>query len=82
MNSEELKSKGNQAFSSGDYAQAIAYFTDAISIDPSNHILYSNRSASYASLRNYEAALEDAIKLIQLKPDWPKVFLFISKYNL
>lgn len=37
-------------------------FTQAIALDPSNHVLYSNRSACYASLKEFDTALEDAVK--------------------
>jgi len=47
-------------------------FTQAIALDPNNHILYSNRSAAYASKKDWEKALSDAIKTTELKPDWPK----------
>ncbi|KAL1214118.1 Hsp70-Hsp90 organizing protein 3 [Cardamine amara subsp. amara] len=69
---EEEKSKGNAAFSSGDYATAINHFTEAINLSPTNHVLYSNRSAAYASLHRYKKALSDAKKTIELKPDWSK----------
>jgi tetratricopeptide (TPR) repeat protein len=48
------------------------HFTEAIEIEPTNHILYSNRSAAYASKRDYQHALEDATKTTELKPDWAK----------
>lgn len=69
---DELKAKGNAAFSAKNFTEAIGFFTDAIAIDPSNHVLYSNRSASYASMEKYNEALEDAKKCVELKPDWPK----------
>ena len=37
-------------------------FTQAIELDPSNHVLYSNRSACHASMKNFDAALSDAEK--------------------
>lgn len=52
----------------------MSYFTQAIDIDPMNHVYYSNRSASYASLKQYEKALEDADLCIALAPEWPKAF--------
>lgn len=47
-------------------------FTEAIEIDPSNHILWSNRSAAYASLKQWPSALSDAEKVTEIKPDWSK----------
>lgn len=35
-------------------------------------MLYSNRSGAYASLKNFDKALEDADKTTELKPDWAK----------
>ncbi|OMP02194.1 Tetratricopeptide TPR-1 [Corchorus capsularis] len=69
---EEAKAKGNAAFSSGDFNTAIKHFTEAINLAPTNHVLYSNRSAAYASLHQYDAALSDAKKTVELKPDWSK----------
>lgn len=47
-------------------------FSQAIELDPENHVLYSNRSGAYASLRDYDKALADADKTTELKPDWAK----------
>jgi stress-induced-phosphoprotein 1 len=47
-------------------------FTQAIAIEPENHILYSNRSAVYSAQAEYQKALEDAEKAISIKPDWSK----------
>ncbi|KAI9226041.1 MAG: heat shock protein STI-like protein [Piptocephalis tieghemiana] len=69
---DELKAQGNKAFSAGQFDEAVSLFTKAIEVDPTNHVFYSNRSASYASLRKYNEALEDANKVISMKPDWPK----------
>ncbi|XP_051136892.1 hsp70-Hsp90 organizing protein 3-like [Andrographis paniculata] len=69
---DEAKAKGNAAFSAGDFNHAVAHFTDAISLAPTNHVLYSNRSAAYASLAKFPEALSDAHKTIELKPDWGK----------
>ncbi|KAJ9555295.1 hypothetical protein OSB04_009909 [Centaurea solstitialis] len=71
---DEAKAKGNAAFSAGNYTEAIKHFTDAIAIAPSNHVLYSNRSAAYASLNQYSEALSDAKKTVDLKPDWSKAY--------
>lgn len=72
LTSEQWKTKGNAAFSNCDYDKAIQYFTCAISQDPSNHLLYSNRSAAYCSAKNYLKALEDADQCISIDSSWSK----------
>ena len=67
-----VQAKGNAAFSSGNFPDAVEHFTAAIAVDPTNHVLYSNRSAAYASMSQYQQALGDAQKVVELKPDWPK----------
>jgi stress-induced-phosphoprotein 1 len=47
-------------------------FTQAIAIEPENHVLYSNRSAVYAATSEYQKALDDANKATEIKPDWAK----------
>lgn len=41
-------------------------------MQPENHILYSNRSAAYASKKDWDNALKDADKTTEIKPDWAK----------
>ncbi|KAI0474149.1 hypothetical protein GGR56DRAFT_566833 [Xylariaceae sp. FL0804] len=47
-------------------------FTQAIAMAPTNHVLYSNRSAAYASKKDWPNALKDAEKTTEIKPDWPR----------
>ncbi|BFZ55448.1 Hsp90 cochaperone [Savitreella phatthalungensis] len=72
MSAADLKAKGNAAFSAKDFPTAIDFFSQAIQVDPQNHVLYSNRSACHASLKDYSQALTDAEKCISIKPDWAK----------
>ncbi|KAL5334863.1 hypothetical protein BJX70DRAFT_391104 [Aspergillus crustosus] len=69
---DALKAEGNKAFSAKDYPTAIEKFTEAIALDSTNHVLYSNRSAVYAAQAKYEEALTDAEKAVEIKPDWSK----------
>ncbi|PPR89305.1 hypothetical protein GOBAR_AA31376 [Gossypium barbadense] len=79
---DEAKAKGNAAFSSGDFNTAVKHFTEAINLSPSNHVLYSNRSAAYASLHQYDSALSDAKKTVDLKPDWSKGYSRLGAAHL
>ncbi|KAG0367244.1 chaperone activator Sti1 [Gamsiella multidivaricata] len=72
MSADDFKAQGNKAFLAKDYPTAIDFFSKAIDLDPTNHVLYSNRSACYASQKNYEQALEDGEKTVELKADWGK----------
>ncbi|CAG8980559.1 hypothetical protein HYALB_00002557 [Hymenoscyphus albidus] len=69
---DELKAAGNKAIAEKNFDEAIEKFTQAIEIEPTNHIFYSNRSAAYASKKDYQHALEDANKVTEIKPDWAK----------
>ena len=44
---QEYKEKGNKSFASEKYSESITWYTKAIQSDPSDHVLYSNRSAAY-----------------------------------
>lgn len=67
-----LKDLGNKAFAAKDYDKAIQLFSQAITLDPSNHVLYSNRSAAKAGKKLYNDALEDADKCVSINPTWGK----------
>mmetsp|Transcript_34778 Transcript_34778/g.82483 ORF Transcript_34778/g.82483 Transcript_34778/m.82483 type:complete len:290 (+) Transcript_34778:171-1040(+) len=71
---QELKEKGNKSYADRNYKEAISYFTQCIELDPDSELFYSNRSAAYAALKQYETALDDAERAIALKPKWAKGF--------
>jgi len=56
-----------------NFEQAVELYGEAIALDPSNHVYFSNRAAAFANLKKYQESLTDANKTIELKPDWPKV---------
>lgn len=69
---EQLKADGNALFKGGKYAEAADRFTQGLQFDPTNAVLYSNRSACYSHLRQWDKALEDANRCLQYRPEWPK----------
>lgn len=64
--------KGNQAFARKQYSDAIDLYTEAIKRDQLNHVYFSNRSASYAGLKDWESAATDAKECIRLDPNFIK----------
>jgi heat shock protein 1/8 len=69
---EVHKDKGNDAFKLGSFAEAISCFTDAVNAEPENEAYYSNRSAAYTKNKQYEEAIADGKKCVELKPTWGK----------
>lgn len=68
----QLKEEGNQAFKSGDYKQAIRFYSDAIEACGSDckddevlkeyYTCHNNRAQCYLNSSNYDAALNDCQK--------------------
>jgi tetratricopeptide (TPR) repeat protein len=67
-----LKLAADTSFRAGDYQSAAASYSQAISIDDNNHVLYSNRSASLLKNGEVSKAMKDGEKCVELKPDWSK----------
>ncbi|XP_013408018.1 tetratricopeptide repeat protein 28 isoform X1 [Lingula anatina] len=64
--------QSNEAITNGDFQGAIRLYTEAINLDPINHILYSNRSAAFVKMGHFQKGLEDAVKARDLNPKWAK----------
>lgn len=73
LQATQLKIQGNEAFNNDRLDEAIQLYSEAISLDPNNHFLYSNRSAAYTKAEKYDHALRDAEKTVELEPSWVKV---------
>mmetsp|Transcript_30378 Transcript_30378/g.35846 ORF Transcript_30378/g.35846 Transcript_30378/m.35846 type:complete len:324 (+) Transcript_30378:42-1013(+) len=61
---EAKKAKGNEFFKAKDYTNAVKFYTEAIEIDNSVPAYFSNRSASYAGMGDWEHAAEDGASCI------------------
>jgi tetratricopeptide (TPR) repeat protein len=67
----KVKSIGSQAFRAGKVADATEWFSKGLKLKK-DAALYSNRSACYSQLREYEKALLDADRCLYLSPGWGK----------
>jgi heat shock protein 1/8 len=68
----EAKEAGNKHFAAGEFKEANAYFSRGLELEPSNHVFYSNRSASHLSLGNIAASIADAKDCIRVNSGWAK----------
>ena len=62
----QLKAQGNDAQHAGEFDAATSLYTAALQLDCSNHVYYSNRSASHLSKGDACAALCDAEECIKV----------------
>jgi len=79
---EEYKAQGNEAFSKKDFKTAIDLYSKAILQEQTNHIFFSNRSASYAGLQEWESAIKDAKECIRLNPEFIKGYYRLATAQL
>lgn len=73
---DRMKEEGNSAFKAGRLEPAIAKYTEALEIDPSNRSLNAkllqNRAQCKIKLRKYEDAISDAERAVSLDPGYTK----------
>ena len=67
-----IKSKANALMKSGKFLEAIMEYSRGIALQPSNAVLYSNRSLAFLKLSQYFFAIKDAENAIRLVPEWSK----------
>lgn len=76
----KLKEEGNVSFKTGQYADAMESYTEALRICPlsssaERSVLYSNRGATWARLEKKKVAIKDCTKAIELNPSYLKPIL-------
>ena len=79
LTADECEEKGKIEFRRKNYDAALLHFFDGVAIDPNHHVLYSNRSACYASLQKWDEALADAQKCVAIAPTFIKGFVRLGQ---
>lgn len=72
LSAVELRNEGNKLFQRGEVEASILRYSEAYRMAENDHLLTSNRSHAYYKKGDYVAALEDAERTIELRPDWGK----------
>jgi len=67
----DAKSKASSAFSAGDYASALEYYTKALDIQPSA-LTFSKRAECFMKLNRNKAATQDCEQALKINPDSAK----------
>lgn len=88
VKAEESRLAGNESFKAQDYPEAVKHYTEATKRNPTDHRVYSNRSACYTKLAAWSEALKDAEKCIEIEPTFIKgytrkgaVQFFMKEYD-
>ncbi|XP_071499371.1 LON peptidase N-terminal domain and RING finger protein 1-like [Diadema antillarum] len=74
VRAQEIKAEGNELFKLGRHAEALEKYTLAIRTAPGDHLCLSNRSHAYATQAKFTEALQDAVKVCKMRPNWAKGF--------
>ncbi|KAH7391551.1 U-box domain-containing protein [Cadophora sp. MPI-SDFR-AT-0126] len=78
----EYKESGNKCFQAGDYVQAEALYSKAINHDPSNPLLYTNRSMALLKLHLYPRVILDTRHAISLLPHNMKAYFQLAQAQI
>ena len=66
---------GRAAFASGNYREALKYFTKYLEIDATNSIIWNDLGLVQIAIKNYSEALESFKQAVRLKPSFAAPFL-------
>jgi len=72
----EYRDMAMAAFSDGDYAKALEYFTKAIELNPGSAILHAKRANTLLKLSKLTAAIRDCDEAISVNPDSAQGYKF------
>ena len=69
---EILKTEGNQLLAKGDSKNAVAKYTQAILLDPTNHLYWANRAVAQYKMSRFADAAADSKQAIAIEPNYVK----------
>jgi len=78
---EQLKEKGNVHFKREEYEDAITLYGQAIQKNSNNPLLYTNRANARLKIRQWQAAIDDCLRSIEIQHDNMKAFFLLGEYK-
>ena len=79
LNAAQLKDRGNAEFKEAKYEEAKHSYTEALRLDPRNHVLWCNRSAANLKLALVHFAAADAMECIRVDASFLKGHLRLAE---
>ncbi|KAG5437998.1 hypothetical protein PCANB_000345 [Pneumocystis canis] len=70
----QLKNQGNKLLLEKLFSEAIKLYSQAIELDPTKAVYFTNRAYAYINLESYRLAIEDASKAISIDPSYLKAY--------
>jgi tetratricopeptide (TPR) repeat protein len=64
---DKEKQKGNEAFRSGDYLEAVDYYSASLDVKPTLQV-YTNRALAYLKIKKFKEALSDCMEALKISP--------------
>ncbi|CAK9199608.1 unnamed protein product [Sphagnum jensenii] len=75
------KGKAMEALAEGKLEEALQYFSEAISCNPTSAILFANRAGVYVKMKKPNAAIHDAQVALKINPDLAKGYKWRGEAN-
>lgn len=69
------RTRGNDLFSSGKYAEACSAYGEGLKYDSFNSVLYCNRAVCWSKLGLWEKSIEDCNEALRIQPNYTKALL-------
>jgi tetratricopeptide (TPR) repeat protein len=67
---EDFLKRGDAAFDRGSCKEAVAAYTQALTLNPDDAEAYNNRAYTYMRMQNYAPALQDLDQALRVRPDY------------
>ncbi|KAI9833545.1 MAG: hypothetical protein M1826_007159 [Phylliscum demangeonii] len=77
-----LKDEGNKSFQAGHYQAAEHLYTQAITLDPANAALYTNRAYMRVKLEAWDGVVSDSLQSIELRPANMKAYYYLAQAQM